>query len=251
MSTEVEQLLTELGRRIAFPPTPQLALLVGPRLSQPQPRPLVTRWRIALASAVAILAVVFGVPPVRTAIAHWLGIQGVVITPVTSLPATPTSHPKSGLNLGQPTSLPAARLAAGFPVLLPQSLGAPDAVYTRSDVGPVVSLAYAPRAGLPQSGETGLGLLITEFRGSTNPQLIQKFVLPGTSVTPVTVNGGSGFWLDHAPHELAYELPDGSIDADSLRLAGPALVFERGDVTIRIEGNLSEAQALAIAGTLR
>ena len=96
-----------------------------------------------------------------------------------------------------------------------------------------------------------MGLLITEFRGATDPMLIQKFVTPETTITPVTVDGGPGFWLGGAPHQLAYDLPDGSFAPDTLRLAGPTLVFERGDITIRVEGNLTETQALTIAHSLR
>jgi hypothetical protein len=42
-----------------------------------------------------------------------------------------------------------------------------------------------------------------------------------------------------------------SFVGDTLRLAGPTLAFERGAVTIRIEGAIGEAQALAIAHSLR
>jgi hypothetical protein len=154
------------------------------------------------------------------------------------------------LGLGQQSSLATARQSAGFKVVVPASLGVPTAIYVRTDLGPVISLAYSPRPGLPESATIGVGLLITEFRGAADPMLIQKFVGPGTTVMPVSVGGGAGFWLDGAPHEIAYQLPDGNFASDTLRLAGPTLVFERGDVTIRIEGSLSEAQALAVANSL-
>ncbi len=211
-----------------------------------------------LAAVAAMLAVALGVPPVRTAIAHWLGIQGVVITPVHTLAPSPSPPPAaspsglgSNLDLGQSSTLEMGRRTAGFQVVVPQSLGSPDAVYIRSDLGPVVTLVYTPRIGLPPSGQTGVGLLITEFRGATDPMLIQKFVAADTTITPVTVDGGSGFWLGGAPHQLAYHLPGGSFVPDTLRLAGPTLVFERGDVTVRIEGDLTESEALAIAHSLR
>jgi hypothetical protein len=261
MISDLEKRLADLGQQVAFPPTPPLAAMVRPLLSRPPRRPVFSRPRMILAAAAAaavLLTVVLGVPPVRTAIAHWLGIQGVVISPVTSLAPMPTPHttvspsgPGSNLSLGQRSTLETARQTAAFPVVLPQALGSPDAVYERSDLGPVVTIVYGPRGGLPPSHLTGVGLLITEFRGATDPMLIQKFVGPETTVTPVTVDGGSGFWLDRAPHQLAYLLPGGGFAADTLRLAGPTLVFERGDVTIRLEGNLTETQALAIAHSLR
>jgi hypothetical protein len=259
MISDLEQRLADLGGHVGFPPTPPLAAMVRPRLAESQRQPTRKRGAMILGAVGAILAVTLGVPPVRTAIAHWLGIQGVVISPVTSLApnlAPPrTASPSdlgSNLGLGQRSSVESARRTAGFQVLVPQEPGSPDAVYFRTDLGPVVTLVYAPRNGLaPPSGQTGVGLLVTEFRGATEPMLIQKFVTAETTVTPVTVDGGSGFWLGGAPHQLAYVLPDGSIAPDTLRLAGPTLVFERGDVAVRIEGNLTEAQALAIAHSLR
>jgi hypothetical protein len=258
MINDLEHRLADLGRHVEFPPTPPVAALVRPRLVAPSPGSVRTRRRMILAAVAAIIALALGVPPVRTAIAHWLGIQGVVISPVNSLSPVPAPHPTaspsalaSNLGLGQRISVESARRTAGFQVLVPQDAGSPDAAYLRSDLGPVVTLVYAPRAGLPSSGQTGVGLLITEFRGAADPMLIQKFVTNETTITPVTVDGGPGFWLGGAPHQLAYDLPDGTVVPDTLRLAGPTLVFERGDLTIRVEGNVTQTQALAIAHSLR
>jgi hypothetical protein len=180
-----------------------------------------------------------------------------VISPVPTLSPQPVprhtpSLPGLGANLGlgRLSTIEMARRTVGFRVLVPRSLGSPDAVYIRSDLGPVVTLVYAPRTGLPPSGQTGVGLLITEFRGATNPMVMQKFVTPQTTITPVTVAGGPGFWLGGASHQLGYLLPAGSFAPDTLRLAGPTLVFERGGLTVRIEGNLTETAALAIAQLL-
>jgi hypothetical protein len=254
----LEEQLADLGRHLQFPPTPPLAALVRPRLHTAATRPLRRRLRLILATAAAVVAIVLGVPPIRTAVAHWLGIQGVVISPRTSLIPTPAVPPPpsgsslgANLGLGQRSTLDGARRTAGFTVVAPQALGPPDAVYVRSDLGPVVTLVYAPRSGLPPSHQTGVGLLVTEFRGATDPMLIQKFIGPDTRVTPVSVDGGAGLWLDGAPHQLAYMLPDGSFVADTLRLAGPTLAFERGDLTVRIEGAIGETRALAVAHSLQ
>jgi len=250
MNADLKRQLVELGRLIEYPKTPQLATLVRSRLHDGPQRAVLTRGRAALVAVAAMFAVVLGVPPVRTAVAHWLGIQGIVIKPVASLP--PVTHSASpGSDFGIRTTLVAAQRMAGFAIAVPSALGPPDAVYTRSEVGPVVSLAYRPRAGFPESRHTGVGVLITEFRGSTNSQLMEKFVGQATTITPVTVSGESGFWIDGVPHEVAYQLPDGSYVPDTLRLAGPTLIFQRGDVTVRIEGSISQAQALAVSASMR
>src|SRR5438309_6276063 len=238
--------LLDLGAHLAYPATPELTSTVRARLALPAPRRVLTRRRGALVALAAIAAVVFGVPPVRTAIAHWLGIRGVEIIPGHGTPhATVGAHP----DLGTPTTLGGAARTVRFRIAVPAELGAPDAVYTRHDLGPMVSLVYRPRAGVPESRETGVGVLITEFIGSTDEPLVQKFVEPGTTVTSVEVGGEPGFWIGGTPHQIAYQVP-GAIGADELRLAGPTLVFEHGAVTVRIEGSIAEAQALAIAASL-
>ena len=252
----LEQHLTELGSHLVFPATPPLAAAVRVRLSAEWSRRRTPRWRLIAAALAAALAIVFGIPPVRTAVAHWLGISGIVIRPVPSLPAAtpPRASPSVSdlgrrLGLGTVSSLRDAQALAGFVIAVPGSLGAPDAVYVRTEPGRVVTLVYRPRPGLPQSAQTGVGILITEFRGSVDPGLFQKLIVAGTPLTPVTVNGGQGYWIPSV-HGIAYELADGSIYPDQVRLAGPVLIFERGDMTVRIEGAGTEDRALAIAASL-
>jgi len=255
--SDLEQRLVELGSHMDFPATPPIAAAVRARLAGAPPHLRARKWRLIAAALAAALAVVFGVPPVRTAIAHWLGISGIVIKPVPSLPAAtpPRAHQSLtelgySLGLGQLTSLEAARAQAGFAVAVPTSLGAPDGVYVRTNLGQVVSLLYRPRADLPESPQTGAGLLITEFRGSVETAQFEKLIKFGTVVTPVRVDGGQGYWIS-TEHAIEYRLPDGSFDTDGLRLTGPALFFERGDVTVRIEGAITEDRALSIAAALR
>jgi hypothetical protein len=255
MIDDLERRLVDLGRHIEYPATPVLAASVRQRLPQMARPRFVTRVRVGIALAAAAVVVVFAVPQVRTAIAHWLGIRGVEITPVQTLP--PTAHPSVSpsalggqLSLGELSTLTAVGGAAGFQVLVPSTFGAPDAVYLRSDMSAIVSLVYRPRPGLAESAQTGVGLLVTEFRGTVDTAVFQKFVGPDGTVTPVSVGGGAGFWIAGAPHALGYVLPDGTLAVDTLRLAGPTLVYERGDITIRIEGALTESQALTIASSL-
>jgi len=267
----LELRLLDLGARIDYPPTPPLAASVRQQLAAlPAAVPLRRRVAIAVGTwrrraaaatfAVALaVAVILAVPPARTTVAHWLGIRGVEITPVRTLPpiatrtprppATPTV-PGDSLGLGVPVTEAAAQARAGFTPLVPAAFGTPDAVWVRDDFGGVVTQLYLPRPDLPAAGATGVGLLVTEFRAATDARLFEKFVDPQTQVVPVTVGGEPGFWISGAPHELGYVLPDGSDVVDSLRLAAPTLVFQHGDLTLRIEGAITEEQALRIAASL-
>jgi hypothetical protein len=50
---------------------------------------------------------------------------------------------------------------------------------------------------------------------------------------------------------LFYLDPNGNVRDAPARLAGPTLVWERGDLTLRLEADVSKARALAIARSVR
>ena len=85
-------------------------------------------------------------------------------------------------------------------------------------------------------------------RGENGPILLK--MLGALPVENVTVAGVPGLWISGA-HEVGYVGRDGSIRTDTVRRSGPVLLWERGDVTYRIEGVDRRADALAIARTLR
>jgi len=62
----------------------------------------------------------------------------------------------------------------------------------------------------------------------------------------VTVNGGQGFFLSGAKHFL-YLLPTNQIRDERIRLARNVLLWERGPLTIRLEGDFTRLEALQIA----
>ena len=64
------------------------------------------------------------------------------------------------------------------------------------------------------------------------------------------VGGEPGYWLGGAAHGLIYEDPSGNIRESPSRLAGPTLVWERGDLTLRLEADVSKSRALEIARSI-
>ena len=86
-------------------------------------------------------------------------------------------------------------------------------------------------------------LLLTEFRGEA---FIEKLIEPDAEVEPVTVNGRAGAWLEE-PHVVVFKDRAGSIRDNAARLAGKTLLWEHGEVTLRLEGDLSKEEALRIA----
>jgi hypothetical protein len=240
---ELERELITLGRALEFPPTPNLAARIGPRLDR-APEPRAWPWRriavVAIAAALLAIAVAFAVPPARTAILRWFGLSGVRIRQVGSLPPTRTEGP---LLLGRRVSLAEARAKIRYHVLVPKRAPHPDAVFLSTyPPGGMVSFAYGDRRK-PR-------LLMMQFEGTTGPY-IEKLVVMGTHVERVKINGRRGFFLSGAPHELHFLGPNYEDEIVNRRLAGNTLLWERGSLTLRLEGRMTKDEAVAIARSVR
>jgi hypothetical protein len=212
----------------------------------------VPAWQRAAVALVVLVALLSGVlalsPAARKAVAGWLGLRGVKIEVVPSLsPPPPLGR---NLVLGVPVTLPEAQASVPFRILVPTASGLnqPDEIDLIKSFGTGrVSLLYRARPGFPAASATGVGLLLTEFEAAPDESFIEKKLSPaGTKLEGVTVNGEPGFWIEGV-HELFYVRPDGSPIRDTVRLAGNVLLWQRGSVTLRIEANITMAEALAIA----
>jgi hypothetical protein len=251
---DLEARLEELGAALAWPPTPELSARVG-RAITVQRQWFDHRWAVAAVAVLALVALLLGYAPARTAIADWVNLH-TRITHTTTLPSpTPPGSGPIGrrLGLGDQTTLARARLGVKWVVLVPQSLGQPDEVYLQTAGGPSggeVTLVYGPRTGIPVAGETGASVLITEARGSVNEQFFGKITASGTTVTPVSVAGNEGWWISGSPHVFFMIDSNGDVVPETLRLATNTLVLDVNGTVVRIEGNLTEQQAFQIAATL-
>jgi hypothetical protein len=251
----LELQLSLLGRALEWPPTPDLAQAVGPRIRARRPW-FESRWAMAAAVAILALAALFAYPSSRDAIANWINLH----TRFQQVPhlATPTPQPPgplgSRLGLGSQTTLGNAAGAVTWHVLVPSSLGQPDEVYLQLPVlGPPqgeVTLVYSGRPGIPTSGQTGVGVLVTEARGSVNSEFFGKMLGPGTTLQDVTVAGHHGYWIAGKPHIFFLIDSDGNTRDETLRLATNTLLIDYGGTVVRIEGDLTKAQALQIAASL-
>jgi len=229
---ELERELRTLGAAIEFPPQPDLVRAVRGRLRVPRRRPWLRPLAVALATLVLALGVAMAVPEARSAILRFLGLRGVRIELVDELPEVRVTR---ALDLGDRMS----RELVTYRVLTSSLLGKPDAVYIR---GGQVSFLY----GTPMR----VRLLLTQFPGSTRPELFKKVAGPETRVEAVTVNGRPGIWLSGAPHFLHYA-PTGGVLSERVRLARNTLLWERGELTLRLGGGLTKEQALRIARSVR
>jgi hypothetical protein len=268
---DLEGALADLAASLEFPPTPDLAAAVTARLDHaPAPAPARARrrgwlagrsgWRrLAVAGLVAVLlaaAVLVVSPGTREAVARRLGLRGVGVELGGPPPPTVTTRPgqRLDLGLGRRVTLEEARRRVAFPVLVPGAEGfqQPAAVYVDRDtpVGGRVDLVYRARPDLPASPFTDVGLLVTEFQGQPTPEFLKKAVFTGT-VEEVTVRGEPGYWFGGDPHFFSYRDARGALREEQTRLAGNTLIWERGRLTLRIEGEISREKALRIAESMR
>jgi hypothetical protein len=241
-------MLDELAPELEWPSTPDLTASVGRRIRRRR-RPGLTVLLLAAALAGALA--------LGTAVTVYLGLHGATISRVQSLPSPSASQaaPEAGgvgtrLQLGRLyPSVAEAQSAAGFRVLVPSSLGEPDQVYYRPDAG-LVTLLYRPRPGLPATDDPEVGALVMEIKASIDEGSFGKMAGGGTTVERVQVNGGPGFWISGARHGFFF-YSGRSGTADKFRLAGNALIWNQGDLVIRIESSLDRQHAQGAAASVR
>jgi hypothetical protein len=251
----LEEQLLGLGSALEWPATPELAPAVSGRLAS-RPRWFESRWALAAAVVIIAVGVLLANPPSRNAIAHWINLR----THFQQAPhfATPSPLPSGPigkrLGLGDQTTLPAARTAVTWQVLVPSSLGNPDEVYVEAPpIGPAgsdVTLVYGALHGIPASNLTGAAVLVTEVRGKVTGDSFGKTLGEGATLEAVTVAGHAGYWISGTPHVFVFIDEAGNARFETLRLATNTLLIDEGGTIVRIEGDLTKAQAVQIAASL-
>jgi hypothetical protein len=229
----LEQQLQALGRELAYPPEPDLAPAVLARLER-RPFP----WRravvVALAAVAIGIATAFAVPQARSEILRWFHLRGATVERVETLP--PAVERSQAKGLGRAVSLKEAERELGARLALPPLKGGePDRVYVLAHGFATVIIR-----------DHGHSLLLSEFRAERF-EALKKLVGSRSLIEQVTVNGARGLWLEGPPHTLTYVDRRGEVREKAVRIRGNVLLWTRGELTLRLEGRLSKAEALRIA----
>jgi len=195
-------------------------------------RALSRRVQAAVAAVVAVVVGALAVPPVRAAVADLFGFGGVLVREEPG-PAPSTAPPPPGA----PSHLTLAQAAELVPFrpAVPEALGDPDGVEVSAD-----------RRVLSLTWETDDGTVLLDQIGA---RLDYAFAKSATGVQFVTVAGNFALWFAQ-PHEVVVLEPDGTPRRETARLAGHTLIWERGQVTMRLEGDLTRAEAVVVAETV-
>jgi hypothetical protein len=235
VSDDIEAALRSLGARLDVPDPPDVTDAVLSRLDERPARWPVRRLVAAAVAALVALATAMVVSPtVRAAVYDFLRIGGVEIHENDPAPVTPSQTVDPPLPGERDVSLAQAREAADFPLKLPADLGKPTTVRL-IDGARVVSMAFG-------------AVRIDQFDGGLAP-MFTKFA-SAQDVHHVTVSGGPAIWVDR-PHPVLYTDRDGQLREEGARLAGSTLIWEKKGITYRVEGDLTEQQAIVIAESLR
>jgi len=237
--------LRDLGSRLEVPLSPEVSAAVWARI-EAEPAlgsRYVPRWAVAAVAVILALAAASIVSPaVRATVLDVLRFAGVELR---SEPGPPARQ-QSLLPGERAVDLDQARRSAAFPISVPTALGQPDEVHL-SDAR-VVSLIYraGPGRPVPTAGDTAVRL--DEFDGLLEP-VFEKFA--GMSGGErVRVGGEQGIWIE-GPHEVMYVDRAGEWRTETARLAARTLIWQQGNVTLRLEGQFTLAQALEVASTVR
>jgi hypothetical protein len=239
--------LLELGDRLEVPAPPDSAELVAAvraRLAQPPPRaghPVLLRVAAVLVIAVLALAVLIAVsPPVRAGVLNLLRFAGIELRtdapPPTGLPLVPAPLPGERV-----VDLPAAQRESRFPVSVPDVLGQPERVLLIDGTPPrVVSLLY--RGGTVR---------LDQFDGRMDTAMYKKLVNgAGIEWVPYSTSRDPAVWIDR-PHQVVYVDRDGEYRQESARLSAKTLIWQVGNVTLRLEGDFTQEQAIEVARSVR
>lgn len=206
-----------------------------PRLAAWWERQVARRWRIAVAVLVAaLLALVVG-SPASARIAEWFGFGGIVVVQRPSAPPLTPVDPADQAGTAERLTLSEVRERVPFELVVPAELGDPDSIEITTDRR-VVSMLW--REGGTPTGEVRLD----QFVGTPDPVMIKT--IPEAEFT--TVGTAGALWLD-GPHPLGYLDQTGAERTESARTSGPALVWQRAAVTLRLEGVADRDRAVDIA----
>lgn len=256
---DLEDQLASLGSELAWPTPPHLWGGVSRRLTEGPDAfrrrgwsvpAFQSRWALAAAAVLLIVATLLAYTPTREVIADWLDIH----TNIHLVPHPPTPSPLppgplgERLSLGTAVTLDEAQNQVTWKIHVPASLGRPDEVYLKNPPsgpsGGEVTLVYAQRSDIPATGLTGVSVLVTEARGAVNEIFFQKMLGPDSTIEQVTVGGHRGYWISGSPHEFAFTDATGNFYSETMRLSTNTLVFDDSGAVVRIEGMMTKAQAL-------
>ncbi len=244
----LDQELHLLAQTIAYPATPSLAQAVRRRLESEGARPVARRpWAVptgrqalaGLAAAMAVVAVALALglsAPARDAVADFFDRINIFRTeePPAGLPTDIT---------GTPVTLTEVEARLGFPLKLPTY---PKGIESSLTEVLLQEFADVKAAVLVFEHPTGLSFALFQTNAG-----VGKGLAPGAQAEPVAGLGSKAYWL-RGLRIVQYYDPEGNVIQESLRQTeASTLIWDARGVVFRLEGDLSQEEAVRIAQSLR
>jgi hypothetical protein len=171
-------------------------------------------------------------PGARSAFLEIFHLEGATVERVDQLPEVEVQ----AIDFGEQVSREEAERRVGFELL---DLGEPDAVFLHG--GRMASLVYGsvekPR------------LVLSELRGAVWDGMIKKVARSGTRIVQVTVDGERGLFIA-GDHFVMFVNENGAVTDEPTFLAGTVLLWNRGPLLLRLEGDLTRAEAVELARSI-
>ena len=226
--SELEVRLSALREEIAWPETPQFELAFDGRPTRaPRLRPLALGFAVLLAVLAGVLALS---PGARSAFLEIFHLKGATVERVETLPEVEIKR----FDFGELVSREEAERRVGFELL---DLGKPNQIYVRDDR--LASVIYGD-ANKPR-------LVLSQLRGAIYEGFIKKTGSRGTTIEQVMVDGEPGLFITGDDHFVMFRDETGAITDEPTYLAGTVLLWNRGDLLLRLEGDLTREEALDLA----
>ena len=234
-----------------FPETPELAsgvlAAVGAASARRRRRRLVAVLAFALLLLVPATALAVS-PDLRDRVLDAFGLRNVRIERVTHLPSVEADARE--LELGTRVSLQRAQAALGARIGPPAALGAPDGIFEDPLQGGVdVTFLYQPPTVAERLGPRQR-VLVSAVRGTLDAQVLGKTLAQATRVQRLRIDGGQAVLVTGEPHIVVLFRRANALDTTYTRLAGTTLLWQRGDLLVRVEGDLPAARLIGIARSL-
>lgn len=223
--------LRTLGRSVATTaPDERVVATVLARVQAGRPPRSRRPVRLAVAAVVAALLATLAAPPVRAAVADWIGFGALLVRLDPDSSSGSSAPPPPRATTGLPLDVAVERVA--FVPVLPRLLGRPDGVEVSPD-----------RRVLSMTWDTADGPVRLD---QIDARLDYVMAKTAPEVEFTTVAGDFALWFDR-PHEVAVVDDDGTQRTERARLAGHTLIWARQGTTLRLEGDLTLARARSVA----
>ena len=236
--------LTKMAADFPYPPTPSIAQWMQRKQPPSTPLPVYSRrwrWATAVVGLLVLMLSLLAIPPVRAAVIEFIQIGAIKIFDAPPLQPVPTeSQQKLSLSdIGTEVTL--AQAQEIMPLLMPavpRFAEAPNVVYQQmlNEREAVFTLVWYGNDDRPQIALTQIGI----------PSFGIKWA-SGEQITETAVNDMPAVWIE-GPHlfsfaEFAF--------SDFVTIDTQVLLWTAGNNTLRLEGDLTQAEAVDIAESLR